>query len=168
MFITWFDSHADREEEVLRVVPGFEGLNRMLTPGLPAARIVYSPDASYVRVGGKTAIEIIPGSPKGLKNALEHKKDQVRGNRTGMNIIAIDMAFRTDLSLQEMAPAVLTNQPPESVTKFFSHGTTRHVSGVHLSAMNIFSTKPSGPARGWINPKAATRRDQIVNDIFTA
>lgn len=142
VFVKWFDNHADGDEETLDVIPGFGALNQTLTPGLPAAQIVPDSSASFVRVGGVTSIGIIQGNVKGLKNALETKGKQVHGNFKGMNVIAVDMGFRWDMSLGELAPSGVTHEPPPAVQKFFSFRTMRHVSGVHLSTVNIFSLNP--------------------------
>ena len=168
IFVQWFNTHVAGTEEIFNVLPGFEGLNQRQMSELPAAQVSYSPDASYVRVSTISPMGgIIQGSPHGLKNALDRKKKQLRGNRKGMSVIAIDMARRADLSVVQMAPAVFANQPPEAVEEFFNDRTTRHISGIHLSQMNIFSRTPLTPT-GWINPYATIRNDDVVRRVFIA
>ncbi len=168
VFADWLESHDDGEEQVFPWIPGFAALNRGLTPGLAAARIVYFPGSPHVSIGGKSVVPIIPGSPQGLRNALERKRQQVRGHCTGMNVIVVDMAFRTDMVLSQLTFSTMTGSPPAAVEDLFTRRNARHISGVHLSQMNIFSTAPIATAHGWMNPNATIQQPELVKTIFHA
>ena len=168
VFATWLENHDNGEEQVFSSIPGFKKLNRGLTPGLPAARVVYVPGSSHVSIGGKSVVPIIPGSPQGLRNALERKRQQVRGHQTGMNVIVVDMAFRTDRVLSQLTLSTITGSSPTAVEVLFARRNARHISGIHLSQMNIFSTAPIATANGWMNPNAAIQHPEIIKTIFHA
>ncbi len=168
VFSTWLESHNDGQEKVFPSIPGFDELNRGLTPGLPAARIIYVPNHPHVSIGGKSVVPIVSGSPQGLRNTLERKRKQVRGHDKGMNIIVVDMAFRTDMVLSQLALSTMTGSAPAAVGDLFARRNARHISGIHLSQMNIFSTAPIATANGWMNPNATIQHPEIVQIIFHA
>lgn len=164
-FERWFATHKDGEQANVEVIPGFEGIRR--TPGLSMARIVYQKDLPYVCVGGVAASRIVSGPQNTLKNRLNDKRKQVINQPSDLNIIAVDLSFRSDLLISKVVPNQFMFGIPADVDDLFARRNAEHIHAVHVSQMNIFSNAPMTPM-SWLNKNAKTIEEDALHRVLQA